>query len=91
MYYIFGGVFLCLSSHLSVVAGDVDFDPFSTAFRVNASLHACYRNHPLEYPDKQEEGMAICPYYFERDTTTNYWCRDKSCAISAAIEEKNGG
>ena len=33
---------------------DVDYDPFGTAAKLNASLHACYRNHVNKYPNKTE-------------------------------------
>ena len=45
-------------------ADDVDYDPFSTAAKLNASLHACYRNHQNAYPDKakNQENVGSCPY-----------------------------
>jgi hypothetical protein len=83
-------IFVILISVTS--AADVDFDPFATAAKLNASLHACYKNHRTEYPDREENrDVGVCPYYFERDATEMYWCRDKSCAISNAIENHKYG
>jgi hypothetical protein len=42
---------------------DVDYDPFGTAAKLNASLHACYRNHVNKYPNKTEnQDVGSCPY-----------------------------
>ena len=57
---------LLLTTIISVTSAsddDVDYDPFGTAAKLNASLHACYRNHVNKYPDKTEnQDVGSCPY-----------------------------
>ena len=63
-HHIFSKMLLILLSIITLTSADVDYDPFETAAKLNASLHTCYRNHVNEYPDKAENqgSLGSCPY-----------------------------
>ncbi|GMH88367.1 hypothetical protein TrST_g13970 [Triparma strigata] len=89
--FTFTGLLLLASASAGPSEADLiaEYDPFATAAAVNASLNECYTNHATVYANKAAPPPS-CPFYFERDFTTMYWCRDKSCAISDAIQTHTG-
>ena len=89
--FTFTGLLLLASASAGPSEADLiaEYDPFATVAAVNASLNECYTNHATVYANKAAPPPS-CPFYFERDFTTMYWCRDKSCAISDAIQTHTG-
>mmetsp|Transcript_10297 Transcript_10297/g.12073 ORF Transcript_10297/g.12073 Transcript_10297/m.12073 type:complete len:424 (-) Transcript_10297:168-1439(-) len=49
-----------------------------------AQYEQCQKNHGDVYSSAQQPPR--CPYFFERDSSTSYYCADRSSAVSAAVK-----
>mmetsp|Transcript_76376 Transcript_76376/g.124151 ORF Transcript_76376/g.124151 Transcript_76376/m.124151 type:complete len:576 (-) Transcript_76376:456-2183(-) len=67
-------------SFIGLVSGEAEI----SADQISASLRACQQNHASFDP-------PTCPFYFERDSSSQYFCSDGSCAVSDAIRIATGG